>query len=167
MLMTLLALAAVTGPQVVRHKDPITDKEVVMAIWASGNDALTVACSPEQKSIRVAMMSDRHYFGHTGLLTAAWGLTYRFDQAEPVRGDWYHDKDTVENFESGVVVPFIRGLLSSQKVVIRARENFGRGDDFDTTFEIGDARPAIETVVRECGTSKVARKLADIIGPAT
>jgi hypothetical protein len=161
--MLLLGLTAMvlgqTGPVVVRRKDPITDQAAVVAAWEANGSAIAVGCTPATNTIRVIYMAERHYFGRTGLLTSAWGLTYRFDESEPVSQDWLHDDHTAEMSGSGRIAPFIDKLATSKRLVIRAKENFGRGDSFDAIFDLGDALPALKEVLRECRTNKIVGKL--------
>lgn len=162
-----LALSAafpiVADPEVFTHKDPISDAELIGAGWESSGSAIVVTCVPAKKALKVLFRSGSHSFGKTGLFTASWKLTYRFDSDRPVVEDWYHSDADAETLGSKQTATFIRGLATSKVVVIRATSDFGRGEKFDTRFEIGNAKPALSKVISACGSTKVSKSLSDVL----
>lgn len=132
------------------ERDPINDRVSATATLRDAGNRLDVACDPRRyDGLRVSFTS-MYWLARGNVLTGERSVTYRFDDQRPRRLYWHVDARSGRIGDSrNRARPFIRELLSSERVVLRTRDVSER--PFDLTFRINGARPAIAQLLDACG----------------
>ena len=81
-------------------------------------------------------------------MTGLRRLTSRFDSDRPRRFTWDVEDRRARLASNRRVAAFLRDLQDSQRLVIRARDMELR--HFDAVFDLKDAAPAVQQVLRAC-----------------
>ena len=163
MLFVALALFAVEEPpappaprpmsvEVVR--DPVTDRVSATATLRDAGQRLDIACDPARyPGLRVSFTS-MYWLARGNLLTGERSVTYRFDEQRPRRLYWNVQARSGRIGDArNRARPFIRDMLSSERVVIRTRDVEER--PIDLIFRLVGARPAIAQLLDACGESEL------------
>jgi hypothetical protein len=133
------------------ERDPITDAVSAFAVARAHNGRLFIGCDPDRyRGIRVAFRSqswlaEEHFLGGTRK------MTYRFDQAVPVRARWDIGNDTATLRPYSHVPSFLSWVASSRRLTIRTRDIEKR--ERDLVFSLEAARPAVDKMLEVCRLS--------------
>jgi len=153
MLAALLAGGEPMTAEVSRNR--ITDEVRAVATLRSGDHRLEVGCTPhEARRIWVQLYSNR-WFRIGDPLDQGLFFTHRFDDGEPGRYKWRVNERRATLVGRSRVEPFIRWLLQSDQVILRAPGPEGRR--YDVTFRIEGARAAIDEALQACGEDFLTR----------
>ncbi|HYN47204.1 MAG TPA: hypothetical protein VES64_10980 [Allosphingosinicella sp.] len=166
MLFAALALAAVEAPpprpitvEVVR--DAITDSVSASATLLDAGQRLTLSCDrAEHYGVRVSFSSP-HWMARGSFFSPERPIVYRFDSQRPRRHIWdVRDRGAILAGRSRVG-RFLHGLITAERLVIRARDV--EDHPFDLSFRISGASAAVRELLEACGETRLRTRL---YGPA-
>lgn len=168
--MFLIALALAAAPPAVApdpgppepmtldvRRDPITDRVRATATLRADGERIELSCRTERPGeIQVAYHS-RHWIARGNFVTGMEPIVYRFDEARPVRRLWRVRDRSASFAASDRVVPFLRGLLTSRRLALRASDI--EGHRFDALFAIGETSAAIGGLLETCGSRRLNERI--------
>ena len=155
MLFMALALNAIEPParpmEVEVVRDAITDEIRAHATVRDGGHRLVVSCAPaDYQGPRVTFHS-RRWLARGNLFTGERPIIHRFDELPPVRTMWDVEDRHGRLGGDDRVALFLRDLMASDRLVIRARDI--EHHRFDMTFRLVDVRPAVEQALAACAAA--------------
>jgi hypothetical protein len=145
-------------------RDPINDRVSATATLYDARNRLDIACDPGRyDGLRVSFTSI-YWLARGNVLTGQRSVTYRFDDQRPRRLYWHVESRSARIGDSrNRARPFIREMVSAERVVLRTRDVEER--PIDLTFRINGARPAIAQLLDACGEDALKDRLFG--GPAS
>lgn len=159
MVLIALALAALqpaAAPQpmeIVIERDPISDRLRATATLRSQGERIEIRCrAPDWGDVHVEYHS-RRWLARGNFLTGQQPVTYRFDEQRPVRKLWHVNDRTASFDDRSRAIPFLRALMGSRRLVLRARDI--ENHRFDTVFTIGESGDAVARLLETCGSSRL------------
>lgn len=135
--------------------DAITDQVRAVATLRAGDYRLEVGCTPyEVRRVWVRLVSNR-WFRAGNAFNHHIAFAHRFDDERPRRMMWRVDERSALLVGRDRVDPFIRWLLASDRLIVRAPGPERRRHDL--VFEIEGAREAIGRALQACGYPLLSR----------
>jgi hypothetical protein len=167
MLFLALALVAAEAPpappeprpmSVDVTRDPINDRVNATATLYDARNRLDIACDPGRyDGLRVSFTSI-YWLARGNVLTGERSVTYRFDDQRARRLYWHVESRSARIGDTrNRARPFIRELVSAERVVFRTRDV--EEHPIDLTFRIHGARPAIAQLLDACGEDELKDRL--------
>ena len=150
--LVLTPLELLPRPMVVEiERDPVTDAVSAFAIAHSPKGRLSIGCDPDRyRGIRVSFRS-RNWLAEEAFLARRRRMTYRFDNAVPVRGQWNIKNDTATLLPWSDVPVFVSWAVNSRRLVIRSKDIENR--ERDLVFSLEGSRPAVDKMLEVCRMS--------------
>jgi hypothetical protein len=155
----LTPLELLPRPMVVEiERDPITDAVSAFAIARAHNGRLSIGCDPDRyRGIRVSFRSE-NWLAEEKVFARRRKMTYRFDQAVPVRGQWNIKNDTATLLPWSNVPVFVSWTVASRRLTIRSKDIENR--ERDLVFSLEGSRPAVDKMLEVCRMSALRRTLS-------
>jgi hypothetical protein len=133
------------------ERDPITDSVSAFAIARAHNGRLHIGCDPDRyRGIRVTFRS-RNWLEEEKLFTGRRKMTYRFDDAVPVRARWDIKNDTAILRPWRDLPTFVSWVVNSRRLIIRSKDIESR--ERDLHFSLEGSRPAVDKMLEVCRLS--------------
>lgn len=160
MFLVALALAAQALPPqpmtVDSFQDAITDRISAYATIRDGDARLVVGCDRAGDDIKITVHTDR-WLVRGALFYGMRNFTYRFDRNRPRRQLWIPEDRSARLVKERRILPFLRQLVESERVVVRMRDVEDHW--FDTTFRLENVRPALEQMFQACRRPDIAARV--------
>lgn len=157
--LVLTPLELLPKPMVVEiERDPITDAVSAFAVAHARKGRLAIGCDPDRYTgIKVSFRS-RDWLADENFITGSRKITYRFDQAVPVRARWDISNDRATLASPWRVPEFLSWVMSSRRLTIRTKDIEKR--ERDLVFSLEGSRPAVDRMLEVCRLSGLRRTLS-------
>lgn len=130
-------------------RDPIDDSVRAFVVYRAGEARLTVGCNRDRfDGVRVRL-ADSGWFSPRFLISRR--VRHRFDSAPARSGLWRTDDGTLYLGNGSRSRGFVRSLIASQSVAVRAKDVEDRPREY--VFSVGGSRPMVEQMLEACGAA--------------
>ncbi len=147
-LLVAMALASEPATSEITY-DRVTGEVRTTATFHSGDDRLEIGCTPfEVRRLWVRLRSHR-WLREGNVFNGDAILMFRFDEQPPIRMMWSVRERAAMLVGLGRVERFVRRVVDSRQLIVRARGPEGRR--YDITFSTEDARDVIGRALEACG----------------
>jgi len=154
MLATSLLVAMAIAPEPVTSEiayDRVSGEVRATATLHSGDDRLEIGCTPfEVRRLWVRLRTHR-WLREGNVFNGNSVLVFRFDERPPIRMMWSVRERAALLVGIGRVERFVRRVVDSRQLIVRAQGPEGRR--YDITFSTEGARDAIGYALEACGNS--------------
>lgn len=136
--------------------DRVTGEVRATATFHSGDDRLEIGCTPfEVRRLWVRLRSHR-WFREGNVFNGNIAMLFRFDERPPVSMMWSVRERAAMLVGLGRVEGFVRQVVGSDRLIVRAPGPEGRR--YDIIFSTEGGRGAIDRALEACG-SPLRRRL--------
>jgi hypothetical protein len=156
--------AIVPRPMTVEvSRDPMNDRVSATATLRDAGNRLDISCDPGRYDGMRVSFTSMYWLARGNVLTGERSVSYRFDDQRPRRLYWHVESRSGRIGDSrNRARPFIREMVSAERVVLRTRDVSER--PIDITFRIVGARPAIAQLLDACGEDELKDRLFGTTG---